>query len=55
MTQHLGQRHHAGVLRQALRQRTSLKIAASVIIFIFLIPYTACAVQRTVPPVRHGL
>ena len=32
-----------------------LKIAASVIIFIFLIPYTACAVQRPVPPVRHGL
>ena len=41
MTQHLGLRHHAGVLRQALRQSKSLKIAASVIIFIFLIPYTA--------------
>ena len=32
-----------------------LKIAASVIIFIFLIPLHRLAVQRTVPPVRHGL
>ena len=41
MTQHLDSGHHAGVLRPPVSTAGRLKLTASVIIFIFLIPYTA--------------
>ena len=41
MTQALDIQDHAGFLRQALSVREKLKVAASAIVFVFLIPYTA--------------
>ena len=54
MTQHLRLRHHAGVLRQALWQRQAEDRRLGHHLHLPH-PLHRLAVQRPVPPVRHGL